>query len=582
MPKGRLTIAGKKGSLTLLRFDSRSEEKVKTKRLSDPLKKIVEAARSKDVSRELTVEFDLASGLASNIRPAADEPPPPEEPKHKGRPGRTKGRPSGRSQQHHQHQQQRSAPVREFHNPYNFIPALPRETAQGTELGDRPPRGHQVYHSDCWSGTITVRLETVTPLLLPDAARATAEFLAGRQDPEKNHKTYPIRIGPDGSPYLSPTAIKGMLRSAYEAVTNSRMAIFSKAHEEPLDYSQYDPRRRRASRVDYERTPDELLDDLLKPAVSLNELSPADRVFGWVLQKGPKRSRKAAGPGAYRGQLRVSACQFIPNENGESPIETFGPEGLPLAILGEPKPQQFRFYLAGDSEGAPLPDGLAKRDGYLSNQSLRGRKAYPTHQRIDARYYRSHQDDRNHQNRSVLAWVKPQQAFQFELSVVNLTSIELGALLWLLSGEVPHHRLGGAKPLGLGTVRLSIESLELRDGAAIRFDITSLYTDSQGGRRITDAESASAAELCKEYQEAVARIYGSGEPFHKMRFIEAFLVAAKGFDSLPVCYPRMSADDAGGEHFKWFVANEKGPRLALQALWQPDPGLPYGRNLRRR
>lgn len=36
------------------------------------------------------------------------------------------------------------------------------------------------------------------------------------------------------------------------------------------------------------------------------------------------------------------------------------------------------------------------------------------------------------------------------------------------SGRKPHHRLGGGKPLGFGSVRLEIQSLDLQDGAALR------------------------------------------------------------------------------------------------------------------
>lgn len=105
-----------------------------------------------------------------------------------------------------------------FHNPYNFVPALPRKT-DDPELGDHKPVGHGRYLPDHWSGRIAVKLTTVTPLLIPDAAEMTED---------NDHKTYPVRLGADGKPYLPPTSIKGMLRSAYEAVTNSRLSVFEK------------------------------------------------------------------------------------------------------------------------------------------------------------------------------------------------------------------------------------------------------------------------------------------------------------------------------------------------------------------
>ncbi|NEO28562.1 MAG: TIGR03986 family CRISPR-associated RAMP protein, partial [Kamptonema sp. SIO4C4] len=119
----------------------------------------------------------------------------------------------------------KKVPSDRFHNPYNFVPALPRDGVRG-ELGDRTPIGHGCYYENHWSGRIAVKLTTVTPLLIPDAAEMTDN---------NDHKTYPVRLGADGKPYLPPTSLKGMLRSAYEAVTNSRLSVFEK-HDARLAY----------------------------------------------------------------------------------------------------------------------------------------------------------------------------------------------------------------------------------------------------------------------------------------------------------------------------------------------------------
>jgi hypothetical protein len=59
----------------------------------------------------------------------------------------------------------------DFHNPYNFIPAVPRDTAD-SDLGDHEPAGHDSYKPNLWSGRISVKLTTQTPLLVMDAAKA--------------------------------------------------------------------------------------------------------------------------------------------------------------------------------------------------------------------------------------------------------------------------------------------------------------------------------------------------------------------------------------------------------------------------
>ncbi|MBK7675742.1 MAG: hypothetical protein IPJ27_13830 [Candidatus Accumulibacter sp.] len=111
----------------------------------------------------------------------------------------------------------------QFENPYNFVPAPPRLIEHPT-LGDALPAGHHRYLPGLWSGRISVELTTVTPLLIPDQPSVATN----------GHKTFGVRTDENGAPYLPPTSIKGALRAAYEAVTNSRMGVWSKAHDSRL------------------------------------------------------------------------------------------------------------------------------------------------------------------------------------------------------------------------------------------------------------------------------------------------------------------------------------------------------------
>lgn len=721
----------------------------------------------------------------------------------------------------------------DFHNPYNFIPALPRQgRVTGTELGDRYPVGHHAYLPEYWSGTITVRLTTITPLLIPDAGR-----LELGDNPE--HKIFPLRVL-DGKPYLSPTSIKGMLRSNYEAITNSRLSVFTghedrlayriptdnskriypavviqqnngkkalkileapdvlgdvgrlprykknpssteqdkgessmgltyhrtrdipqsgdpvwvrlnpdehyarelprsirdnlgeqilnnvvtqihyredgsdspegedwrkgwvyisganingkiyeriflepqdnqrspeitigetleklwkelilnyqKTHEKaiekrrregksPEDYLGRDPGQTAyskhiytpeaqdlsvgtfcyvelnqkpnssslntsniialspvtISRRLYNFPPDNFLDQSLKPAQSMAELSPADRVFGWVQQR---QQHSDESQGSYKGQFRIHKVQC--ETLAEEAIQAFDAP-LPLAILGAPKPEQARFYLAKDQQGTPLVDGTMKEQGYKETaQSLRGRKVYPHHgglpegywerpwqdrtQEADNGYYQEYrrpkkknsqgqkEEQRDSQNRSVLAWVKPGTEFSLQVDVINLSDVELGALLYLL--QLPsenYHRLGGGKPLGFGSVQLGIVATSLRRG----IDWQAFY---QALLPLPDQE-IDLATLISTFKTAVESAYGG--KFEKLSFIQAFMQAAKGFNN-PIHYPRVTKQpDPEGEAFKWFVQNEQGiaadkrknlpkqdgKRLALPSLISGD-GLP--------
>ena len=705
-------------------------------------------------------------------------------------------------------------PEGDFHNPYNFVPALERNlTLQGSELGDRNPlkigMGHGVYQPDRWSGRIAVTLTTKTPLLIPDIF--DHEETEGEA---KGHKTYPLRLGKDDKPYLPPTSIKGMLRSAYEAVTNSRLSVFQKhsdrlayrmststglemvparivehegqhsivlytgtseirsdgtpdgatyaawlpyytaqpikysdgnkpqhgdlvtawielfqhhrwdrrknkhvadcklwrvrsvaRHGEPLatvepnpthdngainNRSYYQPRkilikisgyvcvtncnidRKHDERIffteegyqtanislnkndwnnfskqwkelianyqeneDYKRnlpkpsaltgrnttwsrhiadglsetelkhktlcyahvelddndkvlvkalypvmisrglfedSPDELLSSSLHPATTMDQLSPADRVFGWVNQV-------KDGKGSYKGNLRIHSVKC---ENDDA-IQEFDGNGLSLGILGQPKPQQIRFYVAQDKKGTPLSDGIEKQEGYSNKKhehGLRGRKVYPHHHDsnwsnpIDpTQEYR--QDELSDQNRSIKAWVKPEAKFTFEIDVTNLSDMELGGLLWLLSlPENYYHRLGGGKPFGFGSVSIEIDwdNTDLRKGSDWKeFYSSLLEVENPDLKR---AEKAIATFKCE-----IGNFYGDGN-FEKVEFIKAFCQAAKGFaDRKPTHYPRLTVKrNPDSKIFEWFVANEKtgrdgGQRRSLSSL-AGDRGLP--------
>jgi CRISPR-associated protein (TIGR03986 family) len=779
--------------------------------LSADLKKLRDDKRTIDQLNGVDVEFELEGTILKQIRRkgetfVAAAAPPPQSAQHRGQQGRDqtqRGRKDSRTQSQPASQKpEKSMPESAFHNPYNFVPAPPRQTDH-PDLGDHAPIGQHVLHPDRYTGVIHVKLTVQTPLLLPDAANA--------QDCPNDHKSFPVRVDAEGKPYLPPTSIKGMLRSAYEAVTNSRLAVFV-GHEDrlgrrmgsdeglglvpcriegdsirllpgtsrisanrpngpmyaawlPFDLlrqlrsqsalpahrdavscwielwertpwhrykKQFEPHKRfqywkvlrlgrrgqagprpnpspavsqqqgrnhhtpvlnvplreidgYACMTDYnfdrkynervffedaagnalpilpehgaqwsnlirdyrtnqdllmgrdrpgalqnagwsrhmtdneelelsvgslayaliepsgntwrvrelfpvcisrrlfESSPLSLLPESLRPATSLSQLSPADRVFGWVNQQ---------GHGSCKGNVRVGPVKCeTPKEQA---IADFGTPGLPLAILGQPKPQQARFYVAKTPNGEAQGDRLSKQDaGYSPGKGLRGRKVYPHHQGLPDGHWDNAMTDRtqravnghfqeyrrprlngheqcDNQNRSIQGWVKPGTVFTFDLHVTNLSKVELGALLWLLSLPKDHfHRLGGGKPLGFGSVRLEIdaEGTHLHNGHGWK----QLYSTLDD----TTPPETNRDEIVRAFQEAVQTSHGSPASFDQVPFIAAWLKMATGYaDNLPTHYPRVSAHpDSAGENFRWFTANERGQGVCLGNLAN-DPGLP--------
>jgi CRISPR-associated protein (TIGR03986 family) len=809
MAIGKLKLASNKKTWLLVRDDGK-EMQVLAKALARNLFPL-------DPKKHdgLEVEYDLDRGQPTMIREVGAEWQP--QPASQPTPARPPARGESRPQPRPEFQTSRVSLPTEFHNPYNFVPAPPRNTDH-PELGDHAPAGHDRYRDELWSGRIAVSLTTHSPLLIVDAGRV--EFYEKNQD----HKIFPVRVevNDDKIPYLSPTSVKGMLRSAYEAVTNSRMGIFEK-HEDRLAYRmaakigpvparvelrngslglrlmpasvigfaaklpRYRDDRRlpkdkgeseaalrypdgnlpehgqavwvdvnnsRAIRIErrngsgspgpswqagwvcvtgpninrkrFERvflegqndrfvplthrhqelwreliqnyqetherdlklrkknkhkpsdylgdkpgetgwsrhihTPDErelhegtlcyvelapntnneisalipvtisrrlytvspasLLSDTLKPAQSYQQLSPAERVFGWVNQN---------GAGAYRGNLRIGPTRCVSPDS----IDKFEHPGLPLAILGQSKPQQARFYAANSREGKAQANGASKEDaGYLQRKGLRGRKVYPHHaglpedywndpmkdrtqeameprkgQKFFQEYRRPHKpmiangaarlnekrtgfelklnpedEQRDDQNRSITGWVKQQSVFEFEIEVTNLSSVELGALLWLLALPEDHfHRLGGGKPLGFGSVKLAVNKTDLRTGAEWKAFYRTLDDEDDKNSARPDSR-----DLIATFEKEVAAAYGAGD-FDRVSFIAVFKRAARGFsDGKPIHYPRAKQQGQRsdstipphpeGKAFEWFVANERtgrqgGPKLALPDLVN-DEGLP--------
>ena len=499
-------------------------------------------------------------------------------------------------------------PAQYFHNPYTFVlsPLRP-DSARGTFADDFDPLKHGLNHTslqpDLWTGHLPIKLTVVTPLVLPDA---------GCEDRSSTkHQTY------DMLDRVPESSLRGMLRSAYETVTNSRYGCFK--NDDRLAY------RVGRTKKNYKKRPDDFLDASLKPAAKLGELSPADRLFGWT----PQGQGNDEG---YKGRIRV-VC-----EDGARPgiIEKLD-GNLPLTILGQPKPAQGRFYVAKD--GKPQDDGTAKQDaGYDAAQgkSLRGRKQYWHHKGLETKqasdYWKPSVEDRTQQlhngryqeyrrpngadgnpqadsqNRSITGWIKPGTVFSATLYVQNLQSEEVGGLLWLLSLPEGHYfRLGYGKPLGFGSVRLEIDAdrcgnkcLPLGTGADWKayyavFEVSSPATLGADQQKCClqafktgmvdaydplPAGGATAAEESRE-QDASGSTRGPGSfaaRFDDLSFIRAFLQVLSGPTSdppIPIHYPRLAPEpNPAGENFRWFTQNERKTKCALPAVTDTK-GLPY-------
>ncbi len=321
----------------------------------------------------------------------------------------------------------------------------------------------------------------------------------------------------------------------------------------------------KVARLRYRHSIGNLLPEHLQPSTQYDQLDIASRVFGWVKGQSPDNPTERV---AYAGRVRFSHAVLTEDAGIYA-------EEIPLAILSSPKPTTTLFYLRkmqGEwSEADRKKPGAAAKTGYDGPNQLRGRKFYRHHgAQLNRLEYERADCRRDHQNRSVRGVRAPGNVFCFTIDFHNLAPVELGALLWTLnlsSEERCFFRLGYAKPLGFGSVRLEVEEVEL-------LDLGTRYASlrSSGWRRAKTLERSTWIE---RFAKAMERCYG--QPLEMLPNIcDLKALLSEPNPAWPVHYPRTTlSPDPDGRNFEWFVANKsksRKPEKAGPNVPLADPG----------
>lgn len=462
------------------------------------------------------------------------------------------------------HDKNRQTHEYRFLNPYNFVRYLevcyPEKRRPSNDvLGDCPPPPHDRYMG--LTGRITCKVEAKTHLFISDSHNIQDIQL----DNKKKHKIYRF-FQYNGQPALPASSLRGMIRSLFETVTNSCFAEFETDEPYPLEYRlSHAPdliylirdkgkemlRPVAMPRIRYTYRRQDYITDNLSYCEKYSQLCPACRVFGWVHKGG--KSNDLQEPVAYAGRVRFSHGEIKESKGTE--------RELTLAILSSPKPTATEFYLL-NSESKPDPQ-INYND---ENAKLRGRKFY--HHNVQATEYAT--DQKSDQNRTVRHALKPGAIFAFEIDFENLNQLELGALIYALElEEGMYHRLGYAKPLGFGSIKISIEIIE-------KFDWEERLTSVAPKAGWSTVNKDKILESKQEFLNAMRNIYGE-EQFTNLQLE---LKAILGKQNLPIHYPRPTSQlDPNKPSFEWFVGNKKrrgkspGP-VALPVATEIQKGLP--------
>lgn len=364
-----------------------------------------------------------------------------------------------------------------------------------------------------------------------------------------------------GSAHLSPDATvhregrHGLL--CYAVLTTGQNAI---SHLSPVTIG----------REPYERSPAELLPDSVDVARRWDGLSPADRVFGWVHPDAAAADDRRV---ALRSSVRITPPVFDPPADGEPGLVE--DVSRTLAILSGPKPAYARFYVA-DGDGAPAGNGHKREVGYRDGHRLRGRKVYPHQPAAEqpdwftpgkSRAWES--NDPTNQNRTFERAVRQGARFSFDVVVRNLDAVELGALLEViaLSSGDGRLRLGYGRPLGFGSVQLTLDEVRVETGEDRRARLDRFDTSAP-----PTLEAEEVAKLRGSFTAAFAEAFK--EPFEQHRIGRAVAAEARGFDDeVEVTYPRTRKPD--DPTYTWFVNNERDPHGKKAALPLLDLDQPY-------
>lgn len=131
-------------------------------------------------------------------------------------------------------------------------------------------------------------------------------------------------------------------------------------------------------------------------------------------------------------------------------------ESLPLKILDNPKPTTFQHYLVQDSD---KPQQLKHYASSSKETIIRGHKLYWHKNNVGE----SKIEDQK-SSRTDIKPIKDNVSFDFTMWFENLSDVELGAMLWVLSIAADKNyrlSLGMGKPLGMGAVQIITSQFSL-------------------------------------------------------------------------------------------------------------------------
>ena len=288
---------------------------------------------------------------------------------------------------------------RDFVNAYNFV-----------SLGDIKNIKRDICRPGTLSGKIECSLKNLTILFI-GGKKSVIEII--------NKKGRKIDHGcgfflSDGSNYILPaSSLKGTIRNVMEVITTSCIRNVKEKNWEPKEFM---------------------------PCNSENKLCFACRLFGTT---GDNDNKEIDDKVALEGRVYFKDALL---DKKKAEIVS---EAKVIKALGQPHSSFKNFYYEKDKK------------------TIRGRKFYWHHQEkisagknYEGYYEKSIKAKSLEKFNTSIQFLKPLNSFKFEVRFKNLTSEELGVLLYSLElEEGMAHKFGQGKSLGLGSCEIKIDKV---------------------------------------------------------------------------------------------------------------------------
>lgn len=189
----------------------------------------------------------------------------------------------------------------------------------------------------------------------------------------------------------------------------------------------------------------------------------AEAIFGFVRrgETGSSEPRMVAGRVTIGDALFVNAQQNV----------WLSTDPITPHILASPKPTTFQHYLVQPEQTKADQHNLRRYDSSVQSTTLRGHKLYWHKGNVGTADIRETNEEKIRRSQKQYTKFRPVNegvTFSFTIHFENLSSVELGALLWVLrlcnddwqksQKRGPYRlKLGMGKPLGMGAVHLAYE-----------------------------------------------------------------------------------------------------------------------------